>query len=255
MSRSKQPLWRLKRNLAELRWREHTIEVDVQQPGTGVSLQFPGTKSKIQLLGTPHVLVEPKEKLDPYTRAGHLITAYPCTEKRIFGGELSYRVREFGLGDQDDDAAEDFDLLNPQATSETLTIELVYSIQTDLLDTQPRPIVVSRLSGSAIEIFGSSDGKLQPDKTESEIIACLIRGGERWTLVTVMPSDHASFSVQRESEGSGETSFELKWELAADFLEKGVIRRFRAFSAFGTDRELLLDAALAFYDSEIPLTA
>jgi hypothetical protein len=55
--------------------------------------------------------------------------------------------------------------------------------------------------------------------------------------------------------GPGEILFGLSWELAADFLEKGVIRRFRACCAVGTDRELLLEAAFAFYHSEIPLTA
>jgi hypothetical protein len=260
MSRSKPPIWRLNRNLAELRWRDCELEVDVYQPAIGLSLQLPGTKSKSQLLGTPHVRVEAQEKLDPYTRAGHLITAYPCTEQRIFGGELSYRVRELGQDELDEDSDTGFDLSNEQTTiesttSETLTLELVYSIQTDLLDTQPRAIIVSRLNGSTLETFCIAKGKLQLCKPESEVVACLIREGDWSTLVTVMPSDHASFSVQRELTGPGEILFELSWELAADFLEKGVIRRFRACSAVGTDRESLLEAAFAFYHSEIPLTA
>jgi hypothetical protein len=261
MNPSKPPVWRLKKQVAEARCGKWNLQVDVRQPGAGIRLEHAESQWQDQLLGTPKVLVRSNEMLDPFARAGNLITAYPCSEDRIFGGELSYRIRNFpdqnaaaNLLPDDDALAEQNHPSQFEASTEALTVELVYSIQTMLLDTQPQPEIVSRLYGDSIEFFEWSSHEIRSCSSPDNATTVLMTHGQQLVLLTLIPNDLHSLSIKTQPVES-QTIFEIRCELPAEFLEKGVIRRFRACAICGTDRNLLFQAAQAFYQSEIPLTA
>jgi hypothetical protein len=263
MTQFNEPRWRIKRGHADLQWRGFELQVDIQHPAKGISLQHPALKQTQWLLAAPQVLVFPRESFDAYHQGTNLIVPYPCTEKRIFGGELSWRARPYPFLDANDGDSEglscvtevDGNLSQVGSLPETLTVELVYSTQTNLLDTHPQMEVTSVLTGESIEYFTAGIDGLHGCRASDPFVACLIRRASVSTLLTVMPSDLESCHVAIRTGESGEQVFEFTWKLTVDLLEKGVIRRFRAFSATGTEMNALLAAASAFYCSEIPLTA
>jgi hypothetical protein len=263
MKSSAEPKWQIKRASAIVRWCSYELSLDTQKPNEGISLQHSQLKSGQLLFATPQVVSLPDERVDPFTQGCNLIVAYPCSEKRIFGGELSWRVRNFPFSfDAGGDNRSRSDAETTESTVETeyqevesLTLELVYSIQTDLLDTHPEKHLISQLCGHSIEFFAEREGRLQKCMAEDQLAAIIVSNHELSTLVTVMPSDLILCSVKIERGAADRSLYNVNWKLAVDFLEKGVIRRFRSFTATGPSREALLASAEAFYQSEIPLTA
>lgn len=262
MAKLKEPKWRIHRGHAAVEWQDYQLHLEPHCPQEGISLKHPSVDQPQRLFTAPNVEVFAGEILDPYCQGNKLVVPYPCTDKRIFGGELSWRVRPFSLLDFSGIENEAVPELSPQQDEEssesepdTLTVELVYSTQTNLLDTHPRQELKSVVNGEAIEYFAMDQGRLDSCRVSDPFVACLIRRSGISTLLTSMPSDLESCSVEFRTRASKEVLATLTWKLVVDFLEKGVIRRFRVFSANGQNPDSLLAAAEAFYRSEIPLTA
>ncbi len=269
MTRSMKNQWKLSGNQAHYAWNDLDLHIDVARPNQGIEFHRQGDRQAQFLFQTTQVSTIAHENLDPYARGSDLIVAYPCSENRLIGGELSWRVRTHldreelgGATDDEDDSAGTREGAGQGTDGETkvcpfVSVELLYSLQTLLLDSRPNPRLESRLYGESIKAFQlSRDLSLQPHQGDSAPAAWLIRQGDQSLLLTVMPSDALVLNVcTAEGAANGPHEYLFEWDLDADFLEKGVIRRLRAFAVTGQHEEAIIQAANDFFVSEVPLTA
>lgn len=124
------------------------------------------------------------------------------------------------------------------AVSSSLAIHV--SLQTHLLDTWPKLVVHSQLHVEDALLIMCVPGRqaqveqLRPGgktyQPESGACGVLLRlAGSRLSYTEVMPAgDFREIAVKFENE----RTCDVRWELFAEFLEKGVIRRARLQSAF-----------------------
>ena len=233
------------------------IEIDLLNPSQGALYSSVGDDLKTSLFGVGGLNTQTAEQLDPYSRANDLIIDYPVSGTRPVGAELYWRWAEFP--DVSEKTGEDAGASNVAEDGEQVsTLELIYSLQTDLLDTQPNPTITSILAGSSKTFFNTDDSLRLVEVAEgstSKAQACIFRtqDKERGILIAVMPTDLNSMKAIELDDGR----IKLEFELNSNFLEKGVIRRLRVFAAFafGKSNGTLLEAANHFLSSEIPLTA
>jgi len=256
--------WKLDRTTARLNWNDHAVIVDVGHPDRGFSVVDDDESVWGELLQVAQISVARHETLDPYSRGTDLISRYPSSEKRRVGAELYWRWAEFdSTSEFNEDEADEIDEDIAEATLGT--IELIYSLETQFLDTEPDPEVVSQVQGNSIRHFGiAASGSFQelPTGETEQAIALLVEQDGRQLLLAAIPSDLKSWEVSPVSTSSAADSaispnYQITCHLNSDFLEKGVIRRLRLFAAFGdgTCERALLAAAIHFLESEIPLTA
>jgi hypothetical protein len=144
------------------------------------------------------------------------------------------------------------------------SLSLLVSVQTHLLDTYPKIVVESTIRADhALHL--TADGRRQAEPAmigdEAEFrtsagIHCLLRRlrGSSLSYAEFMPaSDFRVVRVTRDSEGR----CGVRWEIFAEFLEKGVIRRARVHAAFmRSDNDLATAAACceAIERDALPLT-
>ena len=177
---------------------------------------------------------------DLYVRGDDLIANYNSTDDQ-FDRELYWRVLDLGL------------------PTGSFALEMIYSLQTDLLDTQPDPRIISELKTKAVcywsAVGDALAGDLKWTKQETSEGCQMITAklsNETSLAIAVYPSD---LIVMEFAEVNGETS--LTCRLNAEFLEKGVIRRTRMFAMFADGEisdEEMAKVAQKFLDSELPLT-
>ncbi len=226
------------------------IEIDLASPSTGATYADGVGEVATRLFGIDKLETVGTDQLDPYLRGDDLIVSYPASDKRPVGVELYWRWSEFQIASDESE--------NEGVVAPLSTLELIYSLETNLLDSQPNPKVTSILLNSSrtfyclddtqqlVEVAGDS-----PPQTH----ACVFRSpdSERALLLAVMPTDLKSTNSVILEDGR----FQLDWELNSEFLEKGVIRRLRVFAAFDDNKSNhnLIAAANQFLSSEIPLTA
>jgi hypothetical protein len=120
------------------------------------------------------------------------------------------------------------------------SLSVLVSLQTHLLDTWPRLSIDSLLeaeeafflTGCAgafgnVKSIGRGEHRFQPTAQSCCVLRRLV--GLPVSYAEIMPaSDFRELTVRYISDGACQTS----WELFADFLEKGVIRRARIRSVF-----------------------
>jgi hypothetical protein len=144
-----------------------------------------------------------------------------------------------------------------------VSVSLLVSVQTHLLDTCPEISVSSRLPGGELILLAIADGdshRIEPIAGQREIdstneIVCIVRRPQnlRVSHFEIMEfSDFRSVCLSTTAAGSN-----VEWRLFADFLEKGVIRRARVHTAF-VPREHDIEFAAICCDAarhlELPLT-
>jgi hypothetical protein len=143
------------------------------------------------------------------------------------------------------------------------SLSLLVSIQTDLLDTQPRLDVCSSLPADEVLMVTVVDDDLLVDSHGEGVQAIDPRAsacglvwrlpGESVSYVEVMPTaDFDRFSIDRNTDSIGS-----RWELFGEFLEKGVIRRARLQSLFVSredDVQLAAEACQSIERRPLPLT-
>lgn len=177
---------------------------------------------------------------DLYVRGDDLIAKYASGEDD-FDRELYWRIHRF-------DSQTNF-----------FGLEMIYSLQTDLLDSQPDPCIVSTLNAQSVNFWSAVGdrlvGELVWQKQESaegcQLITTQLKGGS-CLAIAVYPADLVRMEL---SESNGETVVTCR--LNAEFLEKGVIRRTRMFalcSDSSVSEEDIVQIAQKFLDSETPLT-
>ena len=188
------------------------------------------------------------EATETYCRGNDLITRYPASEADPIDREIYWRL----IDDHDDSVT---------------SVETIYSLQTDLLDSSPQPSVPSVFLSTSRQWFQQNDNGGESDRWNecSFEDACFAagEGGGRIACVlnlendvsvlqTVFPADLRGIEVSMTDEQT-----EVHWHLKSSFLEKGVIRRLRmltVLSGTGSSDHDLLAAADRFYVSDLPLT-
>lgn len=230
--------WRMQSSIASLAWEDLRIEINPQRPAVGATLKVAQSDLIGQLFSISGLSVSSAETLDPFARGRDLIVSYPVAKNRPIGTEIYWRWTELEESE------------NPIGQ-----LELIYSLETHLLDTAPNPSVSSRVFGQTLRLYGlASDQTLCPLSADSNetSIATLLQSASLKILLAVIPSDLKQLKITPDS-----SSMQINAELNAEFLEKGVIRRLRLFAALGNgDCETdLQNAANQFLVSEVPLTA
>jgi hypothetical protein len=189
---------------------------------------------------------------DLYVRGNDLIARYHGSGD-CFDRELYWRVLGDEIGaNEDSDAASDL----PESV---FALEMIFSLQTDLLNTRPNPCVITRMKlqnatywtavGDAIS--GKMQWQSQGSPDGCQLVTAELSSGAR-VAVAVYPTDLTAMELE-----TGDGEFTLKCRLDAEFLEKGVIRRTRLFAALAgsdVDQTQLMEIGQRFLDSELPLT-
>jgi len=144
------------------------------------------------------------------------------------------------------------------------SLALVVSIQTNLLDTHPRIDVRSSLPADEVLMVSVVGDDLLVDShangvqgLDPQANACGILwrlSGGALSYAEVMPtSDFRQLAVGRTANGA----IQSQWELFAEFLEKGVVRRARLQSLFvprENDVQLVAECCQAIANRPLPLT-
>jgi hypothetical protein len=144
------------------------------------------------------------------------------------------------------------------------SLSLIVSVQTHLLDTWPRIVVTSRLAceemlavspGGSRHVRPLSPARHETLRPTGEACCIIWRLSELpFSYAEIVPAgDCRALRLWRDDAGE----CRAEWELLADFLEKGVIRRARLHSAF-LARENDIESALAYCEAvqqrPLPLT-
>lgn len=190
--------------------------------------------------------------LDKYVRGNDLVARFN-SQGHPFEREVYWRVI-------DCDAVETLVSQSEREDDDSLVgIELIYSLQTDSLDSNPAPKVTSVVPIKSFKVFSvegastdaSRSWKASEDLAGSQLVLATLVGGAT-IAIGAFPSDLAHLEIENPK-----SPCPVVFHLNSDFLEKGVIRRTRMFVCCGgpgVDEARLLQQATAFLNSEIPLT-
>jgi hypothetical protein len=193
----------------------------------------------------------PAKLTDAYVRGPDLVASYVGDANWPYSPQVYWSVAL-----QEPDREPDSEIV--------ASLALVVSIQTDRLDTHPRIDVRSSLRADEVLLVSVVGDDLLVDshvegiqgidpRTSACGILWRLPGGEL-SYTEVMPtSDFRRLSVDRAASGQ----FQSHWELFAEFLEKGVIRRARLQSLFvprENDVQLVAECCQAADKKPLPLT-
>lgn len=248
--------WTLEHRVARLRLDTATARVDVAQPQLGVQeLRLDSRSIDGQLLAlapSEAVATWPARVADAYVRGPDLVATYAGGAFED-GTSWPYSPQVY------------WTILPPEHGSEIVaSLALVVSIQTDLLDTHPRIDVRSNLTAEEVLLICVSGDEMLVDSHVEGVQAIDPRASAYaivWrfedgtpSYAEIMPTtDFRQLAVERLSTGE----FQSRWELFAEFLEKGVIRRARLQSLFvprENDVQLVAECCRAIESQPLPLT-
>jgi len=213
--------------------------VSIGQPELGVcDITWRTQKFSAQLLGVVFCDFRERSPLDCYARGTDIVITYndPPQQKNV-RPQVYWR-----FVNEDRIAAQGF--------------ELVLSIETDLLDSDPQVRVESVLPGSSVfartasgwESIRGSSMRLHA----SAYAPLIVFQGDTWLYAEMIyPSDFTESTIEHTANG-----WRTTWDLFPEHLEKGVIRRARMRGVFlvGDDLSKALTAFEHFQASPLPLT-
>ena len=185
--------------------------------------------------------------LDTYVRGNDLVARFN-SQGHPFDREIYWRVINC-------DAVEE----SESEDQSMVGVELIYSLQTDSLDSNPAPKVSSLVPMKSFKVYSVMGASTDPirswkasdDLASSQLLVATLAGGAK-LAIGAFPSDLARLEVENPK-----SPCPVVFHLNSDFLEKGVIRRTRMFVCCGgpsVDEARLIEQATAFLNSEIPLT-
>lgn len=245
--------WELNGHLARLHSDQLSAEVDLARPAEGVfHIRVAGTHvNDMRVLGVamPSPVAGQADAIgDAYVRAAELTAAYDAS------GDWPVRV----------DAV--WRRVNRSSHHEFVAaIELLVSVRTDSLNSQPRMAVESTFSGGEVALAADRNAdRFEPFSSSTVDLAsagqdacrgCIVfrpTGSDLSYVEMVHPADFR----QDELVGGGDTPFRVRHHLFDDSLEKGVVLRARLRGVFvprGSDTQLASEQYAAFRASEPPL--
>ena len=232
--------------------------VDVARPQRGLhQLQLAGQSLGGQLLGVTWEGVpddRPSQVADAYLRAGDLVAAYQPQADWPYAPRIYWRTEP----PRSDDAA-------------LASLVLWVSVETDRLNTHPTARVESALAADellGLNLTDDTDVSVQPlaEREQCSRVsvdsACLLwrlPGGRVSCAQFARTGDAQQLRVRpQSSDGNALSRFVCQWELFADFLEKGVIRRACLQSVLVPREDDVARATAcwrAFQSRPLPLTA
>jgi len=188
----------------------------------------------------------PGKLVDAYVRGDDLVATYAGTESWPYAPQIYWSADGVEAGGR-----------------VFASLSLMVSIQTNLLDTHPRIVVGSSLCcaevvsvsvvGDDMLVDSHGDGVQSFDPRTSACGLIWRLPGDELSYAEVMPtSDFRRLSIERADRAIGS-----RWELFAEFLEKGVIRRARLQSMFvprEEDVQLVAESCAAIESRPLPLT-
>jgi hypothetical protein len=257
--------WRLHDRDAQLRAGALVAHVDVSQPELGLNRlaidgqSVSGTVLAVSSSSDPPPMTATSDQeqantqiswsvADAYVRGSDLVATYHSSTAWPYATQIYWSAADSG-GLQD----------------WPVSLSLMVSLQTSLLDTWPTMFVGSRLcaedvlfvacqSGGLAEIkaLGREQHRLRPVTSACCVLQRLT--GSAFSYAEIMPaSDMREVVIQR----SDDDACHARWELFAEFLEKGVIRRARMHTLLvprAGDVERVVAACGAIERRPLPLT-
>ncbi len=191
--------------------------------------------------------LRPGQGSDHYIRQNDLVVTFPASPTTHIRPQIYWRA-----------------LAEPSAEKGMAPgIELILSVETDLVGVSPRSRVTSQVAAQSVLVV-TQDGATRELGENPEQFGerggarpsfVLVRIDEHWSYVEMaFPGDAESLQVQRLA---SESSCRISWDLFSEPLEKGVIRRARLRGHFlpsaGAD-ETSRRLREAFLAAPLPLT-
>jgi hypothetical protein len=180
----------------------------------------------------------PMPVADAYVRGGDLVATFGRMPNSPYSPQIYWRVEQVA------------------GSTELGGLSLIVSVQTDLLDSHPQIRVTTRLAADElIRIDSHSQSEIRNQKSEI-LPACLLwrlPGGKLSYAEIVPQSDFRQVTMARDANGVATAH----WDLFAEFLEKGVIRRARIHAVFlprQDDIELATGCCRLLERRPLPLT-
>ncbi len=251
-------------NKARLESDNLRAEVDLLNPAGGVSvLAVEGAiANDITLFRVRLPRSTSDSNVDSFARGNDLIATYSETADNPFRAQIYWRFLPSAMS-----LAVEDDRGDPSPARAT-ALELIVSIQTNLLDSDPAVTVATELAATKVSRLGNVESAHLTDLSFASIPAVVGpdtgSGCFQFQLADaplaytemVHPADFHRSTVDRGVDGT--SSIRLSHQLFAQNLEKGVILRSRIRSVFApaeTDAVTSARAYQEFAASEPPLTA
>ncbi len=244
-------VWKSSENSATASWglgaqetTSATLTVATNTPLSGGALQLGADTVSLLALEKKG---EGDSPLETYVRGNDLVARFN-SQGHPFDREVYWRVIDCDAVEQSESAGEPL-----------MGVELIYSLQTDSLDSSPAPKVTSLVPMKSFKVYSvvgagtdaNRSWQASDDLAGSQLLVATLVGGAKLAL-GAFPSDLASLEIENP-----QSPCPVVFHLNSDFLEKGVIRRTRMFVCCGgpdASEARLIHQATAFLNSEIPLT-
>ncbi len=257
--------WQFEAQQARLALGELSASIDAARPEQGlVGLTLGNRAVNGQLLGVCFLPNNRKHDdgqhevslVDAYSRVADFVATYAQTETRPYRSQVYWRAHE-----------------RSGEPSAVAALDLLISVQTDLLDSHPEVHVTSTLPASEVWRLDSSGtfaplevGSPQPTSlSRTDGLGCVLlrladtdrngspsNGPPLSYVEMIHPTDFSELIMKMTEDNRLQTEYTL----LADFLEKGVIRRARLRGVL-LERSGDLEAAADWYQSlvsaELPL--
>ncbi len=243
-------IWRLDQQVATLSLAALKASVDIARPQLGVQgIQVESQPFDAHLLalapsGAPATW--PAKVTDAYVRGTDLVATYSGDSTWPYAPQVYWSASPEQLG-----------------LESVPSLSMVVSIQTSQLDTHPRLDIRSSLSAAEVLLISLVGDDVLVDShiegvqgIDPRAIACgLLWRFDRdsFCYAEIMPkSDFRQLAIERTSDMIGS-----RWELFAEFLEKGVIRRAQLHSMFvprENDVQLVAECCQNIERRPLPLT-
>jgi hypothetical protein len=246
--------WKFENQVATLECRSLSGRADVTRPQLGVhqlrfgALPIAGRICGVEREPTTESTTWPARLAESYVRGGDLVATYRAEEGWPFAPQLYWRA--------DEQCSDDKVLC---------TLSLQVSVSTPLLDTHPQIFAVTELASEKLMQVTPLDGDANvtaikfeesPVVRQDDGVCCLLwrlPGGKLSYAEIVLASDFRELKVHPKEGGM----CQARWELIAEFLEKGVIRRTRLQAVFlprEGDVALAAECCRDFMARPLPLT-
>jgi hypothetical protein len=254
--------WSLQATKAHLNGGAYSADVDAATPQAGLRYQSSDhEQSRCSYLcvsreldpdSTRALKVEdshawPLPVVEAYVRGDDFVASYRPTNDWPYSPELYWHANALSAVERS-----------------LASMSLLVSVQTHLLNTLPKIVVTSDVQSDEMHFiaFGKdTQAEILPIVSErslrpSGVVSCTLRRLRSTPISYAEIVPETDFrQVRFERCSAGEMS--AKWELFADFLEKGVIRRARIYGALlprEADIELALECCAAIQQIPLPLT-
>jgi hypothetical protein len=249
--------WKFDKPLATLQLGAFSARVDVSSPQFGLHNLHVESKSlegcllrvECEAPSTNARSHWPVNVVDVYVRGDDLVATFEASTFWPFAPQVYWRANTFR---------------SIEGVLASVAVEV--SLSTHLLDTQPEVDAVTRLAAEqvlqVVPLSGTSartiplpvgNASRWSPSEEASCILWRLPGGRLSYAEMVPASDFRTAVLRRTLHGD----FEGRWKLIAEFLEKGVIRRMRAYAALlprENDVELAAECCRTVAARPLPLT-